>query len=195
MLRTSGTLSNRYSYCGCSTEAAFLEAPFQQVMCPHMTDSSRLCLPEPQPEWWDVLGGWGNDQVAENYFSGQIYIYILIKINHFLHNFLQLPFPTSSTYKNPNALLNKTERFLSAKLLRLELNITRSIKNNFRAQTQGADRRWVWRAALTLSFSLWDSGPGVAVCRAVPGVRGRELSRYLTLWCERLSHKILMTYI
>lgn len=51
-----------------------------------------------------------------------------MKINHFLRNFLQLHFPTSFTCKYPNAYLNKTERFLSAKLLWLELNITRRVK-------------------------------------------------------------------
>lgn len=55
-------------------------------------------------------------------------IKMLMKINHFLRNFLQLHFPTSFTCKYPNAYLNKTERFLSAKLLWLELNITRRVK-------------------------------------------------------------------
>lgn len=55
-------------------------------------------------------------------------IKMLMKINHFLRNFLQLHFPTSFTCKYPNAYLNKTERFLSAELLWLELNITRRVK-------------------------------------------------------------------
>lgn len=77
--------------------------------------------PEDKMSWMEgVMGRW----------QGTIFVCkkMARKRNPFLCNFLQSHFPTSSTCKYPNALLNKPRRFLSAKLLWLELNITRSLK-------------------------------------------------------------------
>jgi len=126
----------------------------------------------------DALDAGGDGRVAgSNYFLGK-----KGNENKSLCSFLQFRFPTSSTCRYPNASLNKAERFPSAKLLRLELNTTQSMKRTpeHTVRRGGCFRERGQRLAVlgccspALSASGW--GPSI-LAQGLPGRWGMESGR------------------